>query len=91
MINISLRTLSYFETFLYAKSEQNLKESKKKSKQNLKKNIYAKQNLKERIDMTRLRIGHSKITHEYLLSKTEPPFCNQQITTCYINAENTET
>lgn len=27
-------------------------------------------------DMTRLRIGHSKITHEYGLAKTEPPFCN---------------
>ena len=48
--------------------------------------------------MTRLRIRHSKITHEYLLSKIEPPFCNtcnQQITTqhllFYMNAENTET
>ena len=39
---------------------------------------------KERIAMTRLRIGHSKITHEYLLSKTEPPFCNQQITTQHL-------
>ena len=42
---------------------------------------------KERIAMTRLRIEHSKITYEYLLSKTEPPFCttcNQQITTQHL-------
>ena len=39
---------------------------------------------KERIAMTRLGVGHSKITNEYLLRKTEPPFCNQQITTQHL-------
>ena len=37
--------------------------------------------------MTRLRIGQSKITHEYLLTKTEPSFCNtcnQQITSQHL-------
>ena len=32
---------------------------------------------KKRIAMTRLWIGHSKITNEYLLSKTECNTCNQ--------------
>ena len=31
---------------------------------------------REIIAMTRLRIGHTRITHEYLLAKTESPFCN---------------
>ena len=42
---------------------------------------------KEKIAMTRLRIGHSKITYEYFLSKTEPPYCNQQITTQHLLCE----
>ena len=41
---------------------------------------------KERIAMTRLRIEHSKITHEYLLSETEPPFCN--ICNQHINSQH---
>ncbi|KOC60420.1 Paired box protein Pax-7 [Habropoda laboriosa] len=31
---------------------------------------------KDRIIMIRLRTGHCKLTHEYLIKKTEPPMCN---------------
>ncbi|XP_076629123.1 uncharacterized protein LOC143345647 [Colletes latitarsis] len=30
---------------------------------------------KDRIIMSRLRTGHCKLTHEYLIKKTEPPMC----------------
>ncbi|XP_076626843.1 uncharacterized protein LOC143344561 [Colletes latitarsis] len=31
---------------------------------------------RERIIMARLRTGHCRLTHEYLIKKTDPPFCN---------------
>jgi hypothetical protein len=32
-------------------------------------------NRKEEVIMNRLRIGHTRITHGYLMEKTEPPTC----------------
>ncbi|KAE9533356.1 hypothetical protein AGLY_009259 [Aphis glycines] len=32
-------------------------------------------NRKEEIIINRLRIGHTRVTHDYLMKKTEPPLC----------------
>ncbi|CAK9795846.1 Probable RNA-directed DNA polymerase from transposon X-element [Anthophora plagiata] len=52
-------------------------------------------NRKEKAVLSRLRTGHTKITHEHLLKKTEPPHCNrcpsQSLTTDHLLYECTVT
>ncbi|XP_054002649.1 uncharacterized protein LOC128889223 [Hylaeus anthracinus] len=40
--------------------------------QNIPRNLMSR---KEKIVLSRLRTGHSKITHEHIIKKTDPPFC----------------
>ena len=51
-------------------------------------NLSAVRNIRrEDVVITRLRIGHTKFTHSYLLNREEQPFCivyNQYITVKYI-------
>ena len=47
-------------------------------------------NRKEQIILSRLRIGHTRLTHGYLMSNTQPPICQRcgtQITVKHIFAE----
>lgn len=36
-----------------------------------------RKNRQEEIKLSRLRIGHSKMTYSYLLNKTDPPVCEK--------------
>ena len=46
-----------------------------KIKPNLKKQIRPQLNRKDSVILTRLRIGHSALTHNYILSQDDKPFC----------------
>lgn len=80
----SIITAYDFKSYLKCKVKESWEKSWENKYQNKLRQIkstvnpwHTGRNRREQVIITRLRIGHTRLTHSYLMQRNEPPFCEQ--------------